>query len=164
MFTWLIQRRIFSTLSFLLLFLASTNTFNVTIWRRSSSEVDRGRGYTDSQHPSQQQARCNGHNKHAPLLNCHKFALSHFRHFPHQISQRLFTLPELARRCYFRAVNSKQGTAISSLFEAVHRLNGRTSRGHKPSNTCLHLIHPVSQGRAGQVRSIMMSLSLRALS
>ena len=94
---------------------------------------------------------CNGHNKHAPLLNCHKFAPSHFRDFPHQISQCLFTLPELARRCYFRAANSNQGTAISSLFEAVHRPNGRTSRGHKPSNTCLHLIQPSQpgQGRPG---------------
>ena len=63
----------------------------------------------------------------------------------------MFTLPELARRCYFRAANSNQGTAISSLFEAVHRPNGRTSRGHKPSNTCLHLIQPSQpgQGRPG---------------
>ena len=159
MFTWLIQRRISSTISFLLLFLASTHTLNDTIWRRSSSGVDRGRGCTDSQHPSKQQARCNGDNKHASLLNCHKFA---FSHFPHQISQRLFTLPELARRCYFRAANSKQETAISSLFEAVHRPNGRTSRGHKPSNTCLHLIQPRQPGRAGQVR-IIMSLALQAL-
>ena len=90
-------------------------------------------------------------------INTHLFGIVTdlpFLIFLHQSYQRLFTLTDLplaAQSSYFRAANSNQGTAISSLFEAVHRLNGRTSRGHKPSNTCLHLIQPrqPGQGRPG---------------